>query len=49
MAGPLSAASTAISSTKGAVVDSCEVGRSAVYSRYNYGHRTLPWGTTALI
>jgi hypothetical protein len=30
------------------VVDSGEVGRSAVYSRYNNGPRTLPWGTPAL-
>jgi hypothetical protein len=41
-------ASTAVSSAKVAVVDSGEVGRSAVYSRYNNGHRTLPWGTPAL-
>jgi hypothetical protein len=35
-------ATTAVSSTKVAVVDSGEVGRSAVYSRYNNGPRTLP-------
>jgi hypothetical protein len=33
---------------KVAVVDSVEVGRYAVYSRYNNGPRTLPWGTPAL-
>jgi hypothetical protein len=33
--------STAVSS-KVAVVDCGEVGRSAVYSRYNNGPRTLP-------
>jgi hypothetical protein len=27
-----------------AVVDPGEIGRSAVYSRYNNGPRTLPWG-----
>jgi hypothetical protein len=30
------------------IVDSVEVGRSAVNSRYNSGPRTLPWGTPAL-
>jgi hypothetical protein len=30
------------------VVDSGEVGRSAVYSKYNNGSRPLPWGTAAL-
>jgi hypothetical protein len=35
MAGTHSVATTAISSSKVAVVDSGEVGRSAVYSRYN--------------
>jgi hypothetical protein len=30
------------------VVDSGEVGRSAVYSRYNNSPRTLPWDTPAL-
>jgi hypothetical protein len=47
MAGSLSV-TTAVSSAKVAVVDSGEVGRSAVYSRYNNGARTLPWGTPAL-
>jgi hypothetical protein len=32
---------TAVSSAKLAVVDSGKVGRSAVYSRYNNGPRTL--------
>jgi hypothetical protein len=41
-------ASTAVSLAKVAVVDSAEVGRSAVYIRYNNGPRTLPWGTPAL-
>jgi hypothetical protein len=41
-------ASTAVSSAKVAVVDYGEVGRSVVYSRYNNGPRTLPWGTPAL-
>jgi hypothetical protein len=35
-------ASTAVSTAKVAVVDSGEVGRSAVFSRYNNGPRTLP-------
>jgi hypothetical protein len=39
---------TAVSSAKVAVVDSGEVDRSAVYSRYNNGPRTLPWGTPVL-
>jgi hypothetical protein len=47
MAGSLSMNTTEGSSEK--VVDSVEVGRSAVYSRYNKGPRTLPWGTTILI
>jgi hypothetical protein len=38
MAGSLSMATTAVSSAKFAVVNSGEVGSSAVYSRYNYGH-----------
>jgi hypothetical protein len=42
MAGSLSMATTAVSSAKVAVVDYGEVGRSAVYSRYNNGPRTLP-------
>jgi hypothetical protein len=49
MAGPLSVASTAVSLAKVAVVDTGEVGRSAVYISYNYGPRTLPWGTSALM
>jgi hypothetical protein len=48
MAGTLSVATTAVSSAKVAVLDSGEVGSSAVYSRYNNGLRTLPWGTRAL-
>jgi hypothetical protein len=35
-------ASTAVSSAKVAVVGSGAIGRSAVYSRYNNGPRTLP-------
>jgi hypothetical protein len=30
------------------VVDPGEVDRSAVYSKYNNGPRTLPWGMPAL-
>jgi hypothetical protein len=45
MSGSLSVAITAASSPKDAIVDSDEVGRSAVYSRYRSGPRTLPWGT----
>jgi hypothetical protein len=48
MAGSLSGATTAVSLAKFAVVDSGEVGRSAVYSRHNNGPKTLPWGTPAL-
>jgi hypothetical protein len=48
MAGSLPMVTTAVSSAKVAVVDSGEVGRSAVYNRYNNGPRTLPWGTPAL-
>jgi hypothetical protein len=48
MAGSRSVAITAVSSAKFAVVDCDAVGRSAVYSRYNNGLRTLPWGTPAL-
>jgi hypothetical protein len=48
MAGSLSMATTAVSSTKVAVVDSGEVGRSAVYRRYNNGPRTLPWSKPPL-
>jgi hypothetical protein len=47
MAGSLSVATTTVSSARVAVVDSGEVGRSAVYSRYNNGPRTLPCGTPA--
>jgi hypothetical protein len=39
---------TAVSSAKVAVMESGEVGRSAVYRRYSKGPRTLPWGTPAL-
>jgi hypothetical protein len=31
-----------------AVMESGEVGRSAVYRGYSKGPRTLPWGTPAL-
>jgi hypothetical protein len=48
MARSLSVATTAVSSAKVAVADCGEVGRTAVYSRYNNGPRTLPWGTPAL-
>jgi hypothetical protein len=48
MAGSLFMATTSVSSSKVAVVDSGEVARSAVYSRYNNGLRTLPWGMPAL-
>jgi hypothetical protein len=48
MAGSLSVANTAVSSANVAVVDSVGVGGCAVYSRYNSGPRTLPWGTTPL-
>jgi hypothetical protein len=48
MAGSLFVASTAVSSAKVAVVNSGEIGRSAVYNRYNNDPRTLPWGTPAL-
>jgi hypothetical protein len=48
MPGSLSVASTAVSSANVAVVLSVEAGRSVVYSRYNSGPRTLPWGTPAL-
>jgi hypothetical protein len=42
-------ATTVVSLAKVAVVDPGEIGRSVVYSRYNNGPRTLPWGTPALI
>jgi hypothetical protein len=48
MVGSLSVASAAVSSARFAVVDSGEVGRSAVYSRYNNGPTTLPLSTPAL-
>jgi hypothetical protein len=48
MAGTLSVATTAVFSPKVVVADSGEVGRSAVYSRYNNGPWTLPCGTPAL-
>jgi hypothetical protein len=48
MAGSLSIASTAVLLVKFPVVDSSEVGRSEVYSRYNNGLKTLPWSTPAL-
>jgi hypothetical protein len=38
----------AVSSAKVAVVDSGEVDRSAVYSKYNNCPRTLLWSTPAL-
>jgi hypothetical protein len=41
MAGSLSVASTAVSLAKVAVIDSSEVGRSAVCSRYNNAPRTF--------
>jgi hypothetical protein len=41
-------ASTAVSSTKAAVIDSGEVGRFVVYVRYNNGPRTLPCLTSTL-
>jgi hypothetical protein len=48
MSGSLSVASTAVLSAKFAVIDSCEVGRSAMYNRYNNCHRNLFWCTSAL-
>jgi hypothetical protein len=41
-------AMTAVSSAKVAVIESGEVGRSAVYRMYSKGPRMLPWGTHAL-
>jgi hypothetical protein len=38
-------ASTAVLSAKAAAIYSAEVGRSTVYTRYNNGPRTLPWGS----
>jgi hypothetical protein len=49
MPGSLSVASTAVSLAKVAVVDPAEVGRSAVYSRYNNDPMMLPCVTPALI
>jgi hypothetical protein len=48
MAESLTMVTTAVSSANVAVVDYGEVGRSAVYSRYNNVPRTLPWGTPTL-
>jgi hypothetical protein len=42
VAGAVSAAITAVSSAKVAVMESGEVGRSAVYRRYSKGPKTLP-------
>jgi hypothetical protein len=41
-------ATTTVSLAKVAVVDSGEVGRSAMYSRYNNGPRALAWSMPAL-
>jgi hypothetical protein len=41
-------ATTAVSLAKVAVMESGEVGKSAVYWRYSKRPRTLPWGTPAL-
>jgi hypothetical protein len=53
MAGSLSVATTAVLSAQVAVVYSGEVGRSAVYSRYNNGPRTLAaridWGVSCVV
>jgi hypothetical protein len=48
MVGSLSVASTAVSSAKVPDVDSGEVARSAVYSRYNNGPWAMLWSTPAL-
>jgi hypothetical protein len=48
VAGSQPVATTAVSSAKVAVMESGEVGRSAVYKRYIKGSRTLPWGIPAL-
>jgi hypothetical protein len=48
MAGSVSLAATAVSSARVALIDSGEVGRSAVYSRYNNGPRTLSLCTSTL-
>jgi hypothetical protein len=44
----LSVATTKVSSAKVAVINYGEIGRSALYTRYNNGPRTLPRGTSAL-
>jgi hypothetical protein len=46
--GSLSVATTEVSSAKVAVIDSGEVDRSVVYSKYNNGPRIPPWGTPTL-
>jgi hypothetical protein len=48
VAGSQSVATTAVSSAKVAVMESGEVGRSAVYRRCSKGPRMLPSGTPAL-
>jgi hypothetical protein len=48
MAGSLSVVSAAASLPKVAVIDSGEADRSAVFSRYNNGPRTLTWDKPAL-
>jgi hypothetical protein len=50
MPGSLYVGNTAVSLANVAVVDSVEVAKSAVYSRYSSGPRTrhCPWGTPAL-
>jgi hypothetical protein len=47
MPGSLSVANTAVSSANVAVVDSVEVGRSAVYSRSNSGPQDTALGNTS--
>jgi hypothetical protein len=46
--GSLSMADAAILFANVMVVDSVQVGRSALYNRYSSGPRTLPWGTPCL-
>jgi hypothetical protein len=48
MIGSLPVFITAVSSTEVNVVDSGEIGRSAVYRSYISGPRTLHWFTPAL-
>jgi hypothetical protein len=48
MTGSLSVVITAVSSAKVAMIDSGEIGRSAVYDSYNNGLRALPLGTPTL-